>query len=187
MTSKRKNLSIKIVGPILPDDDPDDIIPLTTLMGRLRDAGHEIIGDSNDYTTADDKLMTAEPLTDQAIIDTVRGPKPGEAEIESDDDDNIPVPEAPTHTEALTRSRLFCTLHVVFNNESENTMKAINFVFSILRQTYPINAHLWYPWNEHSNTNSVISNFLYIEVITQVTWTSDISGMLIIGPNSNDS
>ena len=32
-------------------------------------------------------------------------------------------------------------------------MKAINFVFSILRQTYPIIAHLWYPWNEHSKTN----------------------------------
>ena len=45
--------------------------------------------------------MRAEPLTDQAIIDTVRGSKPDAAEIESDDDDNIPVPEAPTHTEAL--------------------------------------------------------------------------------------
>ena len=44
-------------------------------------------------------------------------------------------------------------LHVVLNNESENKMKAIKFVFSILRQTYPIIAHLWYPWNEHSKTN----------------------------------
>ena len=44
-------------------------------------------------------------------------------------------------------------LYVVLNNESENKMKAINFVFSILRQTYPIIAHLWYPWNEHSKTN----------------------------------
>ena len=59
---------------------------------------------------------------------------------------------------------LFCTLYVVFNNESENKMKAINFVSSILRQTYPSIAHLWYPWNEHSKTNSAISNFLYIEV-----------------------
>ena len=33
-------------------------------------------------------------------------------------------------------------LYVVLNNESENKMKAINFVFSILRQTYPIIAHL---------------------------------------------
>ena len=33
-------------------------------------------------------------------------------------------------------------LYVVLSNESENKMKAINFVFSILRQTYPIIAHL---------------------------------------------
>ena len=70
-------------------------------MDRLRDAGHEITGDSNDYTTVDDNLVTAEPLTDQAIIDTVRGAQPDEVEIESDDDDNVPVPEAPSHTEAM--------------------------------------------------------------------------------------
>ena len=29
--------------------------------------GHEITGDSNDYTTVDDNLVTAEPRTDQAI------------------------------------------------------------------------------------------------------------------------
>ena len=47
--------------------------------------------------------MTAKPLTNQAIINTVRGSQPDEVEIESahDDDDNISVPEAPTHTEAL--------------------------------------------------------------------------------------
>ena len=37
---------------------------------------------------------------------------------------------------------LFCTLYVVFIDESENKMKVINFVFSILRQTYPSIAHL---------------------------------------------
>ena len=68
---------------------------------NIRDAGHEITGDSNDYTTVDDNLVTAEPLTYQAIIDTVRGSQPDEVEIEGDDDDNILVPEAPTHTEAL--------------------------------------------------------------------------------------
>ena len=150
---------------------------------NIRDAGHEITGgDSNDYTTVDDNLVTAEPLTNQAIIDTVRGSQPDEVEIES----------APTHTEALAmcdlllayltwrldliltttsrmiipftsssimnnivlnnkpRSLIFscnisvvCNkLHVVFNNESENKMKAINFVFSILCQTYRIIAYL---------------------------------------------
>ena len=38
-------------------------------------------------------------------------------------------------------------------NESDNKMKVINFVFSILRQTYPSITHLWCPWNEHSKTN----------------------------------
>ena len=33
-------------------------------------------------------------------------------------------------------------LYVVLNNKSENKMKSINFVLSILRQTYPIIAHL---------------------------------------------
>ena len=33
-------------------------------------------------------------------------------------------------------------LYAALNNESENKIKAINFVFSILRQTYPIIAHL---------------------------------------------
>ena len=42
---------------------------MQTNKDRQRDAGHEITGDSNDYTTVDDKLVTAEPLTDQAIID----------------------------------------------------------------------------------------------------------------------
>ena len=51
-------------------------------MDRLRDAGHEITGDSNDYTTVDDNLVTAIPLfTDQAIIDTVRGSKHDEVEV----------------------------------------------------------------------------------------------------------
>ena len=81
--------------------------------------------------------LTAEPLTDQSIIDTVGGSKPDEVEIESDDDDNIQVPEAPTHTEALamcdrlltyleTRSRsdhyfLYVnSLHKFINNEQYN-------------------------------------------------------------------
>ena len=81
--------------------------------------------------------MTAEPLTDQAIIDTVWGSQPDEVEIESDDDDNIPVPEAPTHTEALamcdrllayleTRSHsdyyfpYVNSLHKFINNEQHN-------------------------------------------------------------------
>ena len=37
---------------------------------------------------------------------------------------------------------LFCNLYVAFINESENKMKVVNFVFSILRQTYPSIAHL---------------------------------------------
>ena len=103
-------------------------------MDRLRDAGHEMTSDSNDYTTADDNLVTAEPFTDQAIIDTVRGPKPGEAEIESDNNDNILVSEVPTHTKALTMcNRLLAyletrshsdyyvnSLHKFINNEQYN-------------------------------------------------------------------
>ena len=49
------------------------------------------------------------------------------------------------------------TIHKLINNEQYNANLA----------------HLWYPWNEHSNTNSVISNFLYIKIFTyRVPWTS---------------
>ena len=63
---------------------------------------------------------------------------------------------------------LFCTLHVVvFINESENKMKVINFVCGILGQTYPSIICYAHEMNIQRQT-SVISNFLYIEVFTQV-------------------
>ena len=62
-------------------------------------------------------------------------------------------------------------LYVVLNNESENKMKAINFVFSILQLTLlSLNCDT-HEMNIQRQT-SVISNFLYIEVFTQVPWTS---------------
>ena len=54
-------------------------------------------------------------------------------------------------------------------------MKAINFVFSILRKTLrPTLLSLIYDTHEMNiqRQTSVISNFLYIEVFTQVPWTS---------------
>ena len=61
-----------------------------------------------------------------------------------------------------------CTkLYVVLSNESENKMKAINFVLitllSLICDTHEMNIQ---------RQTSVISNFLYIEVFTQVPWTS---------------
>ena len=49
---------------------------------------------------------------------------------------------------SCNRSVVCNKLYVVLNN-----IKAINLVFSIMRLTYPIIDHLWYPWNEHSKTN----------------------------------
>ena len=66
---------------------------------------------------------------------------------------------------------LFCTLYVVFINESENKMKVINFVLvycdkltlvSLICDAHEMNIQ---------RQTSVISNFLYIKVFTQVPWT----------------
>ena len=112
-------------------------------------------------TTVDDNLVTAEPLIDQAIIDTVKGSKPDKAEIKSDDDDNTPVPEAPTHTEALamcdhlmahleTRSHsdhyfpYINSLHKFINNEQYNTKQQtlVTDFFQVIYLLYVTNCML---------------------------------------------
>ena len=72
-------------------------------------------------------------------------------------------------------------LYDMLNNESENKLKAINFVFSIFRQTYPNISPICdtHEMNIQRQT-SVISNFLYIEVFTQVHWTSIYAGFTVI-------
>lgn len=96
------------------DEDPDDDIPLATLLRQIQDAGFEVNGTANDYLTADEQLLTTEPLTDDSIIAQVQQPSEDHPEADSDSDDEIPPSKPPSHADAMTmcqQLRLYLQSH----------------------------------------------------------------------------